>query len=124
MWGHNERQNITIVRTIIRTIRELMEERPELRNLLTRRERDAGGQIDISWINEDLITFVKDRLGHDQRYGIDPAKIGRELGWQPDTCFEDGIRKTILWNLENRKWIEAVSGDDYQTYYQKMYHGR
>lgn len=122
--GHNERKNIDIVKTIIRIIRELMEERPELRMLLSRRECDAEGNISLEWMDEGLITFVKDRLGHDQRYGIDPEKIGRELGWKPETCFEEGIRKTILWNLENRKWVEAVSGEDYQNYYQQMYGGR
>lgn len=55
----------------------------------------ADGQISIDWINDSLITFVKDRLGHDQRYAIDPTKITRELGWTPETKFEDGIVKTI-----------------------------
>ena len=122
--GHNERQNIEIVRIIISTIRRLMEERPEFRSLLKRQERGADGQVDISWINDGLITFVKDRLGHDQRYGIDPSKIKADLGWEPETDFETGIEKTILWNLENRDWVQAVSGPDYQTYYERMYAGR
>ena len=119
--GHNERQNIQIVKTIIRTIHSLMEEKPEWRSLLKKQVRTADGPIDISWINDDLITFVKDRLGHDQRYGIDPSKIKADLGWYPETPFEEGIVKTIRWNLENRAWVEAVSGDDYQDYYEKMY---
>ena len=119
--GHNERQNIQIVKIIIRTVRQLMEEHPEYRTLLGKQERDAQGNICIDWINEDLITFVADRLGHDQRYGIDPTKIGNELGWQPETTFEEGIVKTIRWNLDHHDWVEAVSGDDYQNYYEKMY---
>ena len=119
--GHNERQNIQIVKIIIRTVRQLMDEHPEYRTLLGKQERDAQGNISIDWINEDLITFVADRLGHDQRYGIDPTKIGNELGWQPETTFEEGIVKTIRWNLDHHDWVEAVSGDDYQNYYEKMY---
>ena len=119
--GHNERQNIQIVKIIIRTVRQLMEEHPEYRTLLGKQEHDAQGNISIDWINEDLITFVPDRLGHDQRYGIDPTKIGNELGWQPETTFEEGIVKTIRWNLDHHDWVEAVSGDDYQNYYEKMY---
>ena len=119
--GHNERQNIQIVKIIIRTVHHLMEAHPEYRTLLGKQERDAQGNISIDWINEDLITFVADRLGHDQRYGIDPTKIGNELGWQPETTFEEGIVKTIRWNLDHHDWVEAVSGDDYQNYYEKMY---
>lgn len=88
---------------------------PKFRTLLKKQERDAEGNISVDWINEDLITFVKDRLGHDQRYGIDPSKIKADLGWYPETDFETGIVKTIRWNLENHAWIEAVSGDDYQS---------
>lgn len=122
--GHNERQNIQIVKLIIRTIHNIMEEQPELRTLLKKPETGADGKIRIDWINEDLITYVKDRLGHDQRYGIDPTKIKEELGWYPETTFEVGIVKTIRWNLENRTWIEAVTCDDYQNYYERMYSGR
>lgn len=119
--GHNERQNIEIVRLIIRTIRQMMEEEPALRALLKRQDKDADGQIRVDWIDDGLITFVKDRLGHDQRYGIDPSRIKADLGWYPETTFETGIVKTIRWNLENRAWVEAVSGEDYQQYYEKMY---
>ncbi len=119
--GHNERQNIQIVKIIIKTIHDLLQDNLQWRTLLSRKDKGADGQIDISWINEDLITFVKDRLGHDQRYGIDPSKIKADLGWEPDTPFEVGIVKTIRWNLENRAWVEAVSGDDYQLYYENMY---
>ena len=119
--GHNERQNIQIVKIIIRTIHDLMLAEPKFRTLLKKQERDAEGNISVDWINEDLITFVKDRLGHDQRFGIDPSKIKADLGWYPETDFETGIVKTIRWNLENHAWIEAVSGDDYQKYYDQMY---
>lgn len=119
--GHNERQNIQIVKIIIRTIHDIMEKEPQFRTLLKKQERNEKGEISIDWINDDLITFVKDRLGHDQRYGIDPTKIKNDLGWYPETTFEVGIVKTIRWNLEHHDWIEAVSGDDYQQYYEKMY---
>lgn len=119
--GHNERQNIEIVRTIIRTVHDIMEKEPQFRALLKKQERDENGEIRIDWINESLITYVKDRLGHDQRYGIDPSKIKADLGWYPETTFEVGIVKTIRWNLEHHDWIDAVSGEDYQQYYEKMY---
>ena len=119
--GHNERQNIQIVKIIIRTIHDLMEQEPQFRTLLKKQEKNAEGETCIDWINEDLITFVKDRLGHDQRYGIDPSKIKADLGWYPETPFEVGIVKTIRWNLEHHDWVEAVSGDDYQKYYENMY---
>ncbi len=119
--GHNERQNIEIVRIILRTIRQMMEEEPAYRALLKRQEKDADGQIRVDWIDDGLITFVKDRLGHDQRYGIDPSRIKADLGWYPETTFEEGIVKTIRWNLENRAWVEAVSGEEYQHYYEQMY---
>lgn len=119
--GHNERQNIQIVKIIIKTIHDIMEREPQFRTLLKKQELNDKGEISIDWINDSLITFVKDRLGHDQRYGIDPSKIKADLGWYPETTFEVGIVKTIRWNLEHHDWIEAVSGDDYQQYYEKMY---
>ena len=127
--GHNEMKNIDIVRLTIRTIHDMMEKDKALRSILKKQVRDAAtGDIDISWINDDLITFVADRLGHDQRYAIDPTKIKNELGWQPETMFADGIVKTIRWNLEHQDWIEEVTSGDYQKYYDEMYgderHGR
>lgn len=127
--GHNEMKNIDIVRLTIRTIHDMMEKDKALRSILKKQVRDAAtGDIDISWINDDLITFVADRLGHDQRYAIDPKKIKKELGWQPETMFADGIVKTIRWNLEHQDWIEEVTSGDYQKYYDEMYgderHGR
>ena len=122
--GHNERQNIDIVRMSIATVRRLMTERPELRWVLKKQERDAEGQITIDWMDERLITFVRDRLGHDQRYAIDPDKIRRELGWQPETSFEDGIVRTIEWYLTHQEWVTQVTSGDYQHYYERMYGGR
>lgn len=122
--GHNEKQNIEIVKLTIRTIRELMTEQPEYRQVLKKKEIGADGEIAIDWINEELITFVKDRLGHDQRYAIDPTKISQELGWTPETTFEVGIVKTIRWYLENQQWVEDITGGDYMKYYDRMYSGR
>ena len=86
-----------------------------------KKEKGEDGEISVDWINNDLITFVKDRLGHDQRYAIDPTKITNALGWYPETKFEDGIVKTIVWYLENQDWVEEVTSGDYQGYYEKMY---
>ena len=122
--GHNEKQNIEIVKLTIQTIRRLMTEQPEYREVLKKKEIGQDGQIAIDWINEDLITFVKDRLGHDQRYAIDPTKITRELGWTPETSFEVGIVKTIRWYLENQQWVEEITGGDYMRYYELMYGNR
>lgn len=122
--GHNERQNIEIVKLTIATIYRLMKEHPEYRKVLKKQLFLSNGEIDISWINDGLITFVGDRLGHDKRYAIDPTKIKDELGWYPETTFEVGIEKTIIWNLENQAWVEDVTSGDYQTYYEKMYKNR
>ncbi len=122
--GHNEKTNLEIVRLAIRTVRRLMEEEPRYRSALKKRETGPDRQPSIDWINDSLITFVKDRLGHDRRYAIDPAKIKRELGWFPETDFETGIVKTIRWYLENQAWVEAITGGDYMQYYERMYKGR
>ena len=122
--GHNEMTNINIVKLTIKTIHDMMAEDKSLRRVLKKQVKDANGDIDISWINEDLITFVADRLGHDQRYAIDPTKIKEELGWYPETKFADGIVKTIKWNLENQNWIAEVTSGDYQKYYDQMYGNR
>jgi len=63
-------------------------------------------------------------LGHDRRYAIDPTKISGELGWSPKTYFDDGIKKTIRWYLDNRSWWENILSGDYQAYYEKMYGNR
>ena len=94
--GHNEMRNIDIVKLICK----------ELGN------------------PESLITFVADRKGHDMRYAIDPTKIHNELGWLPETKFEDGIKKTITWYLNNHDWWKEIISGEYQGYYERMYGGR
>ena len=94
--GHNEMRNIDIVKLIIHELGK----------------------------SEDLITYVTDRKGHDLRYAIDPTKIHNELGWLPETKFQDGIKKTIKWYLENRSWWEEIISGEYQNYYEKMYGNR
>lgn len=110
--GHNERENIFIIKTIIDTIKKLMDENLEYRKVL---------KTDISNISYNLITYVKDRLGHDMRYAIDPSKITKGLGWKPETSFEEGIAKTVIWYLDNQEWVDEVASGDYQKYYEKMY---
>jgi dTDP-glucose 4,6-dehydratase len=99
--GFNEEQNINIVKRIIDTIARIMKEEPERRGVL---------KTDLQHINYELITFVKDRLGHDMRYAIDPTKIVTELGWYPETSFEAGIEKTIRWYLDHQDWVAEVAG--------------
>ena len=71
---------------------------------------------------EELITYVEDRKGHDRRYAIAPDKIRKEVGWEPETDFETGIRKTIKWYLKNLDWMENITSGEYQNYYKEMYH--
>ena len=101
-----------------------MTEDPAYRQVLKKKELGEDGLPRIDWINDDLVTFVRDRLGHDQRYAIDPTKITNELGWTPETSFEVGIVKTVRWYLENQAWVEAITGGDYMTYYERMYGNR
>lgn len=122
--GHNEMTNIDIVKLTIKTIHNMMAEDKELRKILKKQVKDADGEIAIDWINDSLITFVKDRLGHDQRYAIDPTKIKNDLGWYPETMFAEGIVKTIKWNLDNQEWVKEVTSGDYQKYYEQMYSNR
>ena len=91
--GHNEKANIDIVKIILKELGK----------------------------GEELITYVADRKGHDLRYAIDPTKIHNELGWLPETKFEDGIKKTIRWYLDNKGWWEKIISGEYQDYYEKMY---
>lgn len=103
--GHNEKTNIEIVTIIIDLLLELLPDTdPRKRN-----------------VSRDLITFVTDRKGHDRRYAIAPDKIKKEVGWEPDTMFKDGIRKTIQWYLEHEEWISNVTSGQYQEYYRRMY---
>ncbi|MFA8300639.1 MAG: dTDP-glucose 4,6-dehydratase [Hyphomicrobiales bacterium] len=74
--------------------------------------------------SEKLITYVKDRAGHDMRYAIDASKIEKELGWTPSIQFEEGIEKTVNWYLNNEEWLNNVTNGDYQSYYKKMYTDR
>lgn len=122
--GHNERKNIDIVKLVIKTIHDILDKEPEYRNVLTKKELVADGSIDIGWINDNLISFVKDRQGHDHRYAIDPTKISTELGWLPETSFDKGIVKTIYWYLDNQQWVEEVTSGDYMKYYEQMYGNR
>jgi dTDP-glucose 4,6-dehydratase len=94
--GHNEMRNIDIVKIICRELGK----------------------------PESLITHVTDRKGHDMRYAIDPTKIHNELGWLPETTFEEGIKKTIQWYLDNREWWETIISGEYRNYYEKMYGNR
>jgi len=103
--GHNEKRNIEIVEIIIDTLLEILPANDSRRKNISR----------------DLITFVEDRKGHDYRYAIAPDKIGRELGWKPETPFDKGIKLTIEWYLNNSDWLEHVTKGDYQNYYKEMY---
>ena len=94
--GHNEKSNLDVVKIILKALGK----------------------------SEDLITFVKDRPGHDRRYAIDPTKIHNELGWLPQTKFEDGIAKTIAWYLANKDWWQEIISGEYRKYYEKMYSRR
>ena len=122
--GHNEKRNIDIVKLVISTIYDILEKEPQYRSVLKKREILSDGTVDISWINNDLISFVVDRQGHDQRYAIDPTKISTELGWTPETMFDKGIVKTIRWYLDNQEWVEEVTSGDYMKYYEQMYGNR
>ena len=122
--GHNEMRNIDIVKLIISTIHDMMAEDKLLRKVLRKQVIGDDGEISIDWINDSLITHVADRLGHDQRYAIDPTKIHNELGWLPETKFADGIKKTIKWYLDNKEWWETIISGEYQNYYEKMYGNR
>ncbi|MBE5859951.1 MAG: dTDP-glucose 4,6-dehydratase [Butyrivibrio sp.] len=103
--GHNEKQNIEIVQTIIDVLRESLDDSDPRKEKLT----------------YDLITYVEDRKGHDRRYAIAPDKIKKEIGWEPETMFKEGIRKTIEWFFAHEDWMEHVTSGDYQKYYDSMY---
>ncbi len=74
--------------------------------------------------SEKLITFVKDRAGHDLRYAIDASKLKHDLGWMPSLQFEEGLEKTVAWYLANENWMEQVTSGDYLHYYEQQYAGR
>ncbi|WP_281777773.1 dTDP-glucose 4,6-dehydratase [Croceibacter atlanticus] len=99
--GFNEWKNIDLVRLLCQQMDEKL-------------GRDKG-------TSEQLITFVKDRPGHDLRYAIDASKINEELGWEPSVTFEQGLAKTIDWYLDNEKWLKNVTSGNYQNYYKEQY---
>lgn len=99
--GNNEWKNIDLIRTLCKVMDQKL-------------DREPG-------TSEKLITFVKDRAGHDMRYAIDSSKLMSELGWKPSLQFEEGIALTVDWYLENEKWLEHVVSGDYENYYSKQY---
>ena len=99
--GFNEWKNVDLIKFIIKTVDRLL-------------ERKKG-------TSEKLITYVKDRSGHDKRYAIDSSKLKNELGWEPSLQFEEGIEKTVKWYLKNQEWMDNVTSGDYKEYYEKMY---
>ena len=99
--GFNELKNIDLVKVLCKQMDEKL-------------DRDSG-------TNEKLITYVKDRPGHDLRYAIDASKINEELGWSPTVTFEEGLSKTIDWYLSNEDWLKNVTSGNYQNYYKKQY---
>ena len=103
--GHNEKQNIEIIKIIIETLQEMLPEEDPRKKL----------------VSEELITYVEDRKGHDRRYAIAPDKIREEIGWEPETMFKEGIRRTIEWYFAHEEWMEHVTSGDYQKYYEEMY---
>ncbi|MGB4439064.1 MAG: GDP-mannose 4,6-dehydratase, partial [Sedimentibacter sp.] len=94
--GHNEKTNLEVVKAILKELNK----------------------------PESLIKYVTDRPGHDMRYAIDPTKIKTELGWEPTTLFDEGIKKTVKWYLDNKSWWENIISGEYQNYYEKMYNNR
>jgi dTDP-glucose 4,6-dehydratase len=102
--GLNEWQNIDLIRLLCRIMDEKLEREPGT---------SAG-----------LITFVKDRAGHDLRYAIDNSRIQEELNWKPSYTFEEGLASTVDWYLDNQEWMDRVTSGAYQTYYDKQYRNR
>ncbi|HUR10794.1 MAG TPA: dTDP-glucose 4,6-dehydratase [Flavitalea sp.] len=99
--GFNEWKNIDLVKLLCRIMDKKL-------------DREKG-------TSEKLITYVKDRPGHDQRYAIDAGKINRELGWKPSLQFEEGLEKTVDWYLENEDWVKRITSGNYQNYYEEQY---
>ncbi len=99
--GHNEWKNIDLIRLLCKIM-----------------DRKLGRPAGTS---EKLITFVKDRAGHDLRYAIDSTKLQKELGWKPSVTFEEGLEKTVDWYLANQEWLDHVTSGDYQKYYEEQY---
>lgn len=97
--GHNEKTNLFIVKSIIDHVKRYVD----------------------SNCDDNLIVHVADRLGHDRRYAIDPTKITTDLGWKPETKFEDGIKKTLDWYRQNTQWVENIVNGEYKNYYKSQY---
>ena len=102
--GFNEWQNINLIRLMCR--------------VMDKKLGRANGE------SEKLITYVKDRPGHDKRYAIDAGKLNKELGWEPSVTFEEGLEKTVDWYLANEEWLTHVTSGAYQQYYQQQYASR
>jgi dTDP-glucose 4,6-dehydratase len=102
--GNNEWKNIDLVKLLC--------------NIVDEKTGKAKGS------SQNLITFVKDRAGHDLRYAIDASKIKNELGWEPSVEFEKGLKKTVEWYLDNKKWVNHITSGEYQNYYKKQYINR
>ena len=102
--GHNEWRNIDLIKVLCKVVDEKL-------------GREPGS-------SEKLITYVTDRAGHDLRYAIDSSKLQHELGWKPSLQFEEGIRKTVDWYLNNQQWLDNVTSGNYQNYYKEMYGNR
>ena len=102
--GHNEWKNIDVIQLLCRIMDKKL-------------NRDTGE-------SEKLITFVKDRAGHDLRYAIDSSKLQKDLGWKPSLQFEEGLEKTVDWYLTNEEWLQNVTSGDYQKYYDSQYSNR
>ena len=102
--GFNEWQNLELIKTLC----SIMD---------AKLDRERGS-------SEELITYVKDRPGHDRRYAIDASKINKELGWKPSVTFEEGLEKTVQWYLDNESWLNNVTSGDYKKYYSDMYADR
>lgn len=105
--GHNEQKNIDVVKSICELLEELAPNKPEGVNHYV-----------------DLITYVKDRPGHDLRYAIDATKIKEDLGWVPEESFETGLRKTVEWYLNNQEWVENVQSGEYKNWVQQQYQAK
>jgi dTDP-glucose 4,6-dehydratase len=102
--GHNEWTNIDLIKLLCKLMDEKLGRKPGT--------------------SEKLITYVKDRAGHDLRYAIDSTKLQNDLGWKPSLQFEEGLSKTVDWYLENTQWLERITSGDYQTYYEEQYVNR
>ena len=105
--GHNEQKNIDVVKSICQLLEELAPNKPE----------GVAHYV-------DLITYVKDRPGHDLRYAIDATKIKEDLGWVPEESFETGLRKTVEWYLNNQEWVENVQSGEYKNWVQQQYQAK